>query len=200
MYCLRYWARYVRKGEVKSGGIKIGNYYCNCTNTTIYIVTRKIYNSQCRRQVRKPHGDGIRNFGIGDIKVENVSLSLDPLGSPFISSKYATVEMHFIIFAIHCSLMPSFCITFSPKERNILLHHKLYACIIWVSCHCSSPLFIMHVIDGLQGHINIIVIRPPIKLIQMITTKTIVKKKRLWEELIFNSLPPLGLTIKLYTI
>ena len=24
MYCLRYWARYVRKGEVKSGGIKIG--------------------------------------------------------------------------------------------------------------------------------------------------------------------------------
>ena len=25
MYCLRYWARYVRKGEVKSGGIKIGN-------------------------------------------------------------------------------------------------------------------------------------------------------------------------------
>ena len=23
MYCLRYWARYVRKGEVKSGGIKI---------------------------------------------------------------------------------------------------------------------------------------------------------------------------------
>ena len=25
MYCLRYWSRYVRKGEVKSGGIKIGN-------------------------------------------------------------------------------------------------------------------------------------------------------------------------------
>ena len=25
MNCLRYWARYVRKGEVKSGGIKIGN-------------------------------------------------------------------------------------------------------------------------------------------------------------------------------
>ena len=25
MYCLRYWARYVHKGEVKSGGIKIGN-------------------------------------------------------------------------------------------------------------------------------------------------------------------------------
>ena len=25
MYCLRYWARYVRKGKVKSGGIKIGN-------------------------------------------------------------------------------------------------------------------------------------------------------------------------------
>ena len=25
MYCLRYWARYVRKGEVKSGGIKIEN-------------------------------------------------------------------------------------------------------------------------------------------------------------------------------
>ena len=24
MYCLRYWARYMRKGEVKSGGIKIG--------------------------------------------------------------------------------------------------------------------------------------------------------------------------------
>ena len=24
MYCLRYWARYVRKGEMKSGGIKIG--------------------------------------------------------------------------------------------------------------------------------------------------------------------------------
>ena len=24
MYCLRYWARYVRKGEVKSEGIKIG--------------------------------------------------------------------------------------------------------------------------------------------------------------------------------
>ena len=60
----------------------------------------------------------------------------------------------------------------------------------------------MHVIDGLKGHINIIVIRPPIKLIQMITTKTIAKKKKkwLWEELIFNSLPPLGLTIKLYTI
>ena len=25
MNCLRYWARYVRKGEVKSGGIKNGN-------------------------------------------------------------------------------------------------------------------------------------------------------------------------------
>ena len=25
MYCLRYWARYVCKGEVKSGGIKIEN-------------------------------------------------------------------------------------------------------------------------------------------------------------------------------
>ena len=25
MYCVVYWARYVRKGEVKSGGIKIGN-------------------------------------------------------------------------------------------------------------------------------------------------------------------------------
>ena len=25
MYCLRYWARYVCKGELKSGGIKIGN-------------------------------------------------------------------------------------------------------------------------------------------------------------------------------
>ena len=25
MYCLRYWARYVRKEEVKSGGIKVGN-------------------------------------------------------------------------------------------------------------------------------------------------------------------------------
>ena len=25
MYCLRYWARNVRKGKVKSGGIKIGN-------------------------------------------------------------------------------------------------------------------------------------------------------------------------------
>ena len=25
MYYLRYWARYVRKGELKSGGIKIGN-------------------------------------------------------------------------------------------------------------------------------------------------------------------------------
>ena len=40
----------------------------------------------------------------------------------------------------------------------------------------------MHVIDGLKGHINIIVIRPPIKLIQMITTMirtiTIAKKKK----------------------
>ena len=26
MNCLRYWARYVRKGEVKGGGIKIGNW------------------------------------------------------------------------------------------------------------------------------------------------------------------------------
>ena len=25
MNCLRYWARYVRKGKVKSGGIKNGN-------------------------------------------------------------------------------------------------------------------------------------------------------------------------------
>ena len=25
MYCVVYWARYVRKGEVKRGGIKIGN-------------------------------------------------------------------------------------------------------------------------------------------------------------------------------
>ena len=25
MNCLKYWARYVRKGEVKSGGIKNGN-------------------------------------------------------------------------------------------------------------------------------------------------------------------------------
>ena len=36
----------------------------------------------------------------------------------------------------------------------------------------------MHVIDGLKGHINIIVIRPQKKLIKIITKKTIAKKKK----------------------
>ena len=45
MYCLRYWARYVRKGEVKGGGIKIGNEsakLCYVIHFFILIIFRSI--------------------------------------------------------------------------------------------------------------------------------------------------------------
>ena len=35
MNCLRYWARYMRKGEVKSGGIKNGNKSASWSYTTL---------------------------------------------------------------------------------------------------------------------------------------------------------------------
>ena len=34
MNCLRYWARYVCKGEVKGGGIKHGNESASCVTPT----------------------------------------------------------------------------------------------------------------------------------------------------------------------